>query len=309
MNDIYANNNKDKIVEYLNTAEYDKLCLTRIKLYIKLVETFPELEKYEINNRKRKEQLIEDVYEIGYSLNSGEDSEHLKRYLVHRNTLFQYESPENKKSKLCIEDCKFKDGKTSSKKEDVIQCHLCQQWIHPTCVGEKSKDIIGIWTCITCRNIPRIMNKMLNIIQEVKDENHVLKTELLTNVNNLITKQQQKDQEIQDLTKVVSTKSDELTLAMKEIKSLRSAIGELNSQLKGHLWSNFRPQTAQQKATLVVGSSIVRDITESALDNTDISCIPGGGISEAHKKFLSNQVINMTELFWLQVAMIATPEN
>ena len=83
----------------------------------------------------------------------------------------------------------------------------------------------------------------MNIIQEVKDENHVLKTELLTNVNNLMTKQQQKDQEIQDLTKVVSTKSDELTLAMKEIKSLRSAIGELNSQLKGHLWSNFRPQT------------------------------------------------------------------
>ena len=44
----------------------------------------------------------------------------------------------------------------------LVQCHLCQGWIHPECVGEDDKDIVGIWTCTTCRVMPTHVHGLLD---------------------------------------------------------------------------------------------------------------------------------------------------
>ena len=72
-----------------------------------------------------------------------------------------------RRSTLCIDKCKFQAGKTTQKIEDTVQCHLCQHWIHPSCVGEAHKDIIGIWTCTSCRSTPDVIHTMFDMIVEM----------------------------------------------------------------------------------------------------------------------------------------------
>ena len=43
----------------------------------------------------------------------------------------------------------------------MVQCHMCQAWVHPECVGEDDKDIIGIWSCTSCRMLPTLVERLL----------------------------------------------------------------------------------------------------------------------------------------------------
>ena len=47
--------------------------------------------------------------------------------------------------KYCVKTC-IHNGKDN---HQMVQCHLCQSWVHPECVGEDDNDIIGIWSCTT----------------------------------------------------------------------------------------------------------------------------------------------------------------
>ena len=67
--DIYRYS-KDDIISALNKVTTEKLPLLRIKLYIKLLEIFPEIEDYDLVTRGKKQGLIDDIYEIGNSVNS-----------------------------------------------------------------------------------------------------------------------------------------------------------------------------------------------------------------------------------------------
>ncbi len=62
--------------------------------------------------------------------------------------------------RYCTKNC-IHGGKNPNK---LVQCHLCQGWIHPECVGENDKDIVGIWTCrpTTCRVIPAHVHGLLD---------------------------------------------------------------------------------------------------------------------------------------------------
>ena len=45
--------------------------------------------------------------------------------------------------------------------QQIDQCHLCQAWVHPECVGEDYKDIIGICSCASCRMLPTLVERLL----------------------------------------------------------------------------------------------------------------------------------------------------
>ena len=59
--------------------------------------------------------------------------------------------------KVCVPNC-FHNG--NSNKGNVVQCHLCQTWIHPECVGQNDSDIVGIWSCLTCRTLPVLVQQL-----------------------------------------------------------------------------------------------------------------------------------------------------
>ena len=61
--------------------------------------------------------------------------------------------------KVCVPNC-FHNG--NNNKGNVVQCHLYQTWIHPECVGQNDSDIVGIWTCPTCRTLPVLVQQLLD---------------------------------------------------------------------------------------------------------------------------------------------------
>ena len=133
--------------------------------------------------------------------------------------------------KLCIDGCKFQSGKSSIKKEDTVQCHICQHWSHPSCVGENHKDIIGIWSCPTCHTMPDVLGMMLNLLCEIQQENTQLRSTLSESLAKIQRNQDQRDQKIQDLSITLNNKTKELSEATKEILTLRGSIAELDRKL------------------------------------------------------------------------------
>ena len=63
------------------------------------------------------------------------------------------ESETVNKNPKCCDLCKVKAS--VKKKYDQIQCTFCMSWFHETCVGIKKDDPVGIWVCVTCRNVPK----------------------------------------------------------------------------------------------------------------------------------------------------------
>ena len=61
--------------------------------------------------------------------------------------------------KVCVPNC-FYDG--NNIKVTIVQCHICKSWIHPECVGQTDSDIVGIWTCPTCRTLPVLVQRLLD---------------------------------------------------------------------------------------------------------------------------------------------------
>ena len=65
---------------------------------------------------------------------------------------------------FCIQQCKHKGRETDS----MVQCHLCQLWVHYECVGERPEDIIGLWICHTCRQLPGTVVQLVNTVSELE---------------------------------------------------------------------------------------------------------------------------------------------
>ena len=295
LKDIYSNT-REYITDGLRNVDPNSLPLIRMKLYILAVEMFPELEQYDLSITPNMHTMIEDIYEIGRCVAHGSDTNQVKKVLIYRpgtdlpendneqkgsvltNSMTSAVLPKNfKRAKLCMDNCKFK-GKNGYKKEDTVQCHMCQHWTHPSCVGENDKNIVGIWTCPSCRTTPDLIHTMYTLMYSIQQGNAEFKNDLISRINSLEHTITERDRKIQELTNVVVSKSNDLSDALREVEYLRTAVSEINVKLSAQSWKNFRHKS--QEKTLLAGSSIIRDISETCLDNTDVACRPGGRIND-----------------------------
>jgi hypothetical protein len=113
-----------------------------------------------------------------------------------------------------------------------------------------------------------------------------------------------KDKRIQELASTVISKTSELSNALKEIKSLRTIVSELNSKTSAETWKCFRKISNEARPTLLVGSSIIRDISPSHLDNTDVICKPGGHISD-----IADEVTKVPSDRYERIVLVAGGNN
>ena len=61
----------------------------------------------------------------------------------------------NKKTKRTTDGVCFSNCQMNRKENDsMIQCHICQIWAHIQCIDVSDDDIISIWCCNNCRNLP-----------------------------------------------------------------------------------------------------------------------------------------------------------
>ena len=65
---------------------------------------------------------------------------------------------------FCVQQCKHNGRETDS----MVQCHLCQLWVHYECVGERPETIIGLWSCQTCRKLPATVVQLVNTVAKLE---------------------------------------------------------------------------------------------------------------------------------------------
>ena len=113
----------------------------------------------------------------------------------------------------------------------MVQCHLCQSWVHPECVGEDDKDIVGIWSCTSCRMLPTLVERLLE------------KTSLLESL--VVTLERSNQQ----LVSLMGEQSQEIRGLREDIATSKRPDGYADA-------NDGRPQAV----TLLVGNSLLRDV-------------------------------------------------
>ena len=64
----------------------------------------------------------------------------------------------------CFPECTL----NRNHQDNMIQCHLCQVWVHYECIDEKEDDIVGIWCCNICRKLSYNMSLLCNKINDIQ---------------------------------------------------------------------------------------------------------------------------------------------
>ena len=79
----------------------------------------------------------------------------------------------------CVADC-IHGGKFVG---NMVQCHLCQIWVHCDCVGVADADLEGIWSCSSCQILSSVVTDMFAHVKalevsvgELKEANTLLVT-------------------------------------------------------------------------------------------------------------------------------------
>lgn len=167
-------------------------------------------------------------------------------------------------SSICISNCNVTVG-NRKKDPPLVQCHLCQHWYHAGCVGEKDKDIINTWTCPSCRQMPTTLNLVVNMLAQLQKDNSSLRR-LITN-------------QMRDVNVKIDRHSDNdslITKLRKDNDDLRHQVANTQRKLDSQTWRQF--QQPPLNKTVILGSSIVRSISEDQLVLTDVICKPGAKI-------------------------------
>ena len=126
----------------------------------------------------------------------------------------------------CVQNC-LHSGKSLT---ELVQCHLCQSWVHPECLGKDGKDIVGIWTCTACRQLPVLVSRLL-----VKTSALETLVEKLTNSN-------------QQLVIIAEQQCEEM-------RQLRAVVVNANQ-----LPSVVTNISDGKSVTLITGNSLLRDV-------------------------------------------------
>jgi len=92
------------------------------------------------------------------------------------------------------------------------------------------------------------------------------------------------------LTNSLKCKTLECDSLRTEITELRMQVTEQTRQLNSDTWQGFRQKPEPQ--TLLMGSSLIRDIDPSKLKHTDVVCVRGG-----HIKDFSREIDNMDKTY------------
>jgi hypothetical protein len=115
------------------------------------------------------------------------------------------------------------------------------------------------------------------MLMAMKEENVRHRSVINSQLAELQTKLLVKEKQTQELTATLVAQTKELSNATAEITNLRRTLAENTTQRSVDKWRNFRSDPTK---TLVIGSSIIRDISPSQLQDTDVMSISGGHINE-----------------------------
>ena len=153
---------------------------------------------------------------------------------------------------LCITGCRHRTRGGG----ELIRCCLCGKWYHIKCLKLTKEECAGLWPCSECRNIAG----------DVKTVKNNMQTLVLT-VQKLVDSH---SRELIDLrNRCDKLEQDNITL-LAQNKSLEVELAALRNV-----------SSAQHEGpSLLIGSSLIRDIDAAKLEDTKVVSLPGGRIDD-----------------------------
>ena len=160
---------------------------------------------------------------------------------------------------LCLDNCKYSGHHGG---HDMVRCCSCAAWFHEKCISETEEFVPGIWACFTCRRMPsqvaELSQKVVSLIDTV---NALTRALAIVSANHEET-----------LLKTTAI-HDKL---LSENAELRKQIADNHQNTSSEQWKQF----PKAHGTVVLGSSIIRDIDPNKLVATKCVCISGGLIKD-----------------------------
>ena len=157
----------------------------------------------------------------------------------------------------CIDDCKVQ-GLTADL--EMVRCCLCARWYHIKCMA-LPPDELGVWPCPDCRHLARDVKSTKTDIQK-----------LVTAINGLT-----------DVLRIQSenhqSEKRNLELKIQQLEKENAELSAKNNEFENKFWesscgSQKAPNISASK-TLVIGSSLVRNLDEAKIDRSEVRSLSG----------------------------------
>ena len=170
----------------------------------------------------------------------------------------------------CMDNCQLK---TVRGNVDMIQCNFCQKWLHEKCVNISSNDTVTFWLCPTCRAMPQSISDINTRLDQIVKVNEDLVKQLAGRIADI--------QELQ---------SENARLRVQNSSNGRlnkSTNSESKSDSSDVIILSVPDETTTVKASLLVGDSIIQDITPNNFNmDSKPMCEPAGKINDLTAKLL-----------------------
>ena len=183
----------------------------------------------------------------------------------------------------CVNSCELQHVERGKS----LECGLCQSLFHRTCVGLKPNSRPALWICPHCKEIPSTVKALMS-----KQESQERLINQLRNENSTLLRLLNEQRATMETTRPASSVGSQSDLPAPGSEASRNP----PATLEQHDSPNIAPDTPQStpaensahaKPTLIIGDSMIRDISERGLDNTRVKCIRGGRVANIREE-LSN---------------------
>lgn len=109
----------------------------------------------------------------------------LKQTLNTENVASDTTEKSTKNSKCC-NTCKI--NSKSKKRYAMIRCSLCMTWYHEQCVGIDKDESVGLWLCLSCKNVPQELRTEISCLTKDVDQLKQSTCSILSAVGELSSK-------------------------------------------------------------------------------------------------------------------------
>ena len=151
----------------------------------------------------------------------------------------------------CLENCLL----NHQMKGKPIECSLCNVEFHTQCVGLNASGKRPTWFCHSCKDIP-------SAIKRLQDSN---------------AKQHHEQQQLKNENAQLKKENAELKAA---VKSQAELLAQITEAKVASVANDTTGDDIENPATLIIGDSIIKDINERGLRDTEVTCIRGAKIED-----------------------------
>ena len=155
----------------------------------------------------------------------------------------------------CTAQCPYREDAVNL---EMVRCCLCSKWYHLECVSLPPEEM-GVWPCPECRNL----------VRDVKQTKSVL-NKLMEHMNTVMAT-------LNNQTEVLNLDKSQLQNKLSQIENENEILRVRNAALEHQLQNNAPATNAAciKSTTLVIGSSLIRNIDEHKLKDTEVRCMSG----------------------------------